>query len=638
MAYALPKWTVFDWETEAIKSRPEYPPKPVGLAVKRPGERRGRYYAFGHPTGNNCSKEEAFGVIRDFANKTSEPMLFQEAKFDIEIACKHVPRFKMPRWDRIHDTKYMLFLYNPHATSLALKPSYETLFGVAPDEQDELKTWILKNVKGARAGNWGEFICLAPGELVGKYAIGDVWRTSGVGGKLLPYIHKHDMLDGYNRERHLMPILLRNEQEGIRTDIDALSTDIPRMYQDIETCDKYLRKRLRKKDLNVSSDAEFGEALAEAGMVRDEDWKLTKTGKRSTSKKNLTPDMFRDIKVFQAYSHRNKLSTCVTTFAQPWLEQAQATGGTIHTIWRQVKGSSGGNDAGGGARSGRMQSSPNFQNIPKNFNKKDPNYSKPTHLDVMDLPLMRRYLLADSLKHVWGRRDYNQQEVRILGHFEGGSLLENYRKDPRYDMHKLVHAGVLEIVGLDFERDRIKAFNFQDIYGGGIPAFCETLGCDYATAMRVKKAKAALMPDVQALREDIESEARKGNPIRTWGGREYYVEESRYVEKHKRVMDFYYKLLNYLIQGSAADCTKEALIRYDEHPKREGRMLVAVHDEINTTFIKGAMKREMQLLREVMQSVEFDLLMLSDGEVGPSWGNLEKFTDKRMDLTWRPRC
>jgi DNA polymerase I-like protein with 3'-5' exonuclease and polymerase domains len=634
VAFKVPRWTVLDFETHAILPRPDFPPVPVGCAIKLPSERKGKYWAWGHPTKNNCTQEEGHAQVRK-AFAESECLLGQEMKFDLEVALKHVHGVKMPPWDFLHDTKYMLFLRNPHATSLGLKPSAETYLGMPPEEQDDLRDWILHNVRGAKAGNWGAYIALAPGDLVGKYAIGDVVRTDGLGKLLLPYIHEHGMMEAYDRERRLMPVLMPNEQMGIKVDVPALEVDIPRMEQDIETCDRFIRKRLKNKDLNVNSDLDFANALAAAGIIDDSSWKMTKTGRRSTSKKNLLPGMFKDPRVFQAFSHRNKLSTCVGTFAQSWLDQAHATGGTIHTSHRQVKGT-GGSDGTGGARSGRKQTTPNFQNVSKNFNKKDPNYSKPTHLDVLDLPLMRRYLLPDSPKHLWCRRDFAGQELRILAHFESGSLLKSYLETPRYDMHQLVHDGVLEITGLDFDRDRIKSFNFQDIYGGGITAFCESLGCDYATAKRVKAAKTALMPDVQALREDIERHAKDGNPIKTWGGREYFVEESHYVEKHQRVMDFYYKLLNYLIQGSAADATKEALIRYDAHPKRVGRLLIDVHDEIDISVPVKAVKQEMQLLREVMYSLEFDLPMLSDGETGNSWGSLTKFEEPEFNMKkWR---
>jgi hypothetical protein len=44
----------------------------------------------------------------------------------------------------------------------------------------------------------------------------------------------------------------------------------------------------------------------------------------------------------------------------------------------------------------------------------------------------------------------------------------------------------------------------------------------------------------------------------------------------------------------------------------------------------------MQVLREVIQSVEFDVPMLSDGEIGNSWGSLTKFAEKEFNMkAWR---
>ena len=105
----------------------------------------------------------------------------------------------------------------------------------------------------------------------------------------------------------------------------------------------------------------------------------------------------------------------------------------------------------------------------------------------------------------------------------------------------------------------------------------------------------------------------------------YYTEPPKVI--NKRLCSFEYKLLNYLIQGSAADCTKEAVIRYHD-VKRDGRFLVTVYDEITNSAPKKAYKQEMQLMREVMGSIEFDIPMISDGKTGKSWGDLEKFVEK----------
>jgi len=89
---------------------------------------------------------------------------------------------------------------------------------------------------------------------------------------------------------------------------------------------------------------------------------------------------------------------------------------------------------------------------------------------------------------------------------------------------------------------------------------------------------------------------------------------------------FEYKLLNYLIQGSAADCTKQAIINYDS-VKKHGRLLCTVHDEINLSVPKKAVKSEMKLLKEAMEAVEFDVPMISDCKVGPNWAAITKFEE-----------
>ena len=133
------------------------------------------------------------------------------------------------------------------------------------------------------------------------------------------------------------------------------------------------------------------------------------------------------------------------------------------------------------------------------------------------------------------------------------------------------------------------------------------------------------VPSIKELDNQLKELAKEGRPIRTWGGRLYYVEEPHYSEEYGRDMTFEYKLLNYLLQGSGADVTKETLIRYDAHPKRKGRFVVTVYDEINFSVLSKLMSSEQKVMQECMRSIETDIPMLSDGERGPSWGRLEKF-------------
>lgn len=617
---STPKPVVIDFETEAIDARPVYPPKPVGFSIKNPGDKKSTYWSWGHPTENNCTFEKAQRVLKG-AWRGSDPLLFQNGKFDVDVAETHMDVPKIS-WDKIHDTLFLLFLHDPHARSLSLKPSAERILGMKPKERDAVKEWILAHVPEAKRKpkEWGAHIAKAPGGLVGIYADGDVIRTERIFNKLYRDIHQRDMMTAYDRERHLMPIMMRNEREGIKINVRALMQDLKIQQDSLTKCDNWLRKRLKCPDLNVDSDRQLADALEASGVVTE--WVYTAKGNRSTSKKNMTLDMYKDKRVQAVLGHRNILSTCIGTFMIPWLEMAHATGGTIHTSWNQVRQTHG-NEKNAGARTGRFSSSPNFQNVPKNWKKAIADgYVFPAFLGIPPLPLMRTYFLPDSKDHLWGRRDYNQQELRLLAHFEDGDLMRKYCEDPRLDIHALVQTGFLDIADIEMERDPVKIMNFGEIYGMGLGEMAQRMRIDIATAKLLKISKEKLLPDLKALNDGIKQRGKAGLAIRTWGGREYYCEPAMYVKKFDRVMSFEYKLLNYLIQGSASDVTKESIIRYDEHPKKEGRLTVTVHDENDISAHKKVMKQEMLLLRDVMQSVEVDVPMLSDGEVGKTWGNL----------------
>jgi DNA polymerase I-like protein with 3'-5' exonuclease and polymerase domains len=131
---------------------------------------------------------------------------------------------------------------------------------------------------------------------------------------------------------------------------------------------------------------------------------------------------------------------------------------------------------------------------------------------------------------------------------------------------------------------------------------------------------------------DMRARARAGIPIRTWGGREYYCEKPKLVDG--RVREFDYKLVNILVQGSAADCTKEAIIRFDAACKNLGRQerwftLLNVHDQITVSAPVGEMAEAMEVLRVAMESVEFDVKILSEGAVSTTnWAELKDYDKK----------
>ena len=158
--------------------------------------------------------------------------------------------------------------------------------------------------------------------------------------------------------------------------------------------------------------------------------------------------------------------------------------------------------------------------------------------------------------------------------------------------------------------------------GMGIGKTAVQLGIDVEAAREVKNAYLAVFPGLKRLTDDLRWRGRLDEPILTWGGRVYHVEPPRVGRNQTRT--FEYKLLNVLIQGSAADCTKQALVNYASTTKT-GQLLLTVHDELMAEVPAGDRVREMKLLREAMNDVKFDVPMLSDGAwTDKGWAHLKK--------------
>lgn len=623
----LPKMPTVDFETKGIEARPKYPPEPVGVSVMLPGKKP-NYLAWGHPTGNNTTKAEAIRFLKTLW-KPGQNVLFFNGKFDVDVGETHLGMPRLPA-ENIHDAMFLMFLRDPHARQLDLKGLAERFLNEAPEERDELKEWILANVringKKPKPSEWGAYISHAPAGLAGRYANGDVTRTWKLFKDSWDYvINEHDMHEAYVREQKVMPLFLDNERVGIRIDVKKLRRDVKLFQQALEAADNWLRKRL-KADISLDNDGQVLEALLKSGIVREDQLALTATGRFSISKKTLTPDLYADPKVASAFGYRNRLTTCLKMFMLPWLAQAEARGdGRISTNWNQVRGSD------GGTRTGRPSTrDPNFLNISKSWDNNDDGYEHPAFLQLLELPLVRRYLLPDE-GEVWLHRDYNGQELRLLAHFEDGPLLQAYQENPWLDVHQHVADLIEDKTGKGFTRKSVKIANFRIIYGGGAPATASGIGCSMEEAKDLLAAHGAALPSVNGrggLSAETKAIGKRGDCLYTWGGRAYYVEPPAFNKKFGRNMTFEYKLLNYLCQGSAADVTKQAMINYNEHPKRRGRFLVQVYDEMNASSGPDP-KAEMQVLRDSMEMIteQLDVPLLTEGKWGKTWGDQKKFEE-----------
>lgn len=236
------------------------------------------------------------------------------------------------------------------------------------------------------------------------------------------------------------------------------------------------------------------------------------------------------------------------------------------------------------------------------------------------VPLMRKYRLPEE-GHVWLKRDFSAQEMRIMAHFAEGRLFEAFKADPTTDPHDAVKKIIFDLTGIDLPRKYVKITGFGIMYGRGIPNLSAALGVPVEEGKAVRDAYFAALPEVRELSYATRDAGKRGTGIRTWGGRIYYRE----VDPTGR--DLSYKLLNYLIQGSAADQTKQAIIDWHTNKEDGVHLIAAVHDEINISAPPEVADKAMKTLRLNMDADRFDVPFRSEGFSGPNWADIKEYDD-----------
>lgn len=625
------KVSVVDFETYPIKTRPHYPPCPVGVAIKR-GSLVTKYYKLRTPTEINYATDLLHDIFRN------DVVVFHNARFDIDVAEEHLGvTFNKDRFRYMHDTAIMLFLHDPDAESFSLKPSAEKYLGIRPEERDLVSEWIVTHQPAeAIALNNGAritpsramaFTAFAPDDLVERYAIGDVDRTHALFSFLYDDVMKN-MCDAYDRERRLVFTLLRMERVGINVDVGKLERDISEYTRVLANVDRFIWKKL-KREFNIDSGKQLVEALVASGHIHPSAVVLTEKGNAKSDKETLARTIS-DRVLSAVLQYRSQVMTSVNTFMRPWFEVAANNNGIIHTSWNQVRRD------GAGAVTGRLSSSPNLQNIPKTF---DPLFDvdgthrdkpKPPSALFLQQPNVRSYVVPPR-GHVLLGRDYSQQELRILACVDGTQLLDDYRENPWLDLHDHARTLINKVLGTNFDRKPIKNTAFGLIYGMGLGKLAEKSKTNVETAAVVRRAYINLVvPGLAKIYADMKQRAHDGEPVWTLGGRRYYCEAPRVVRG--RIQEYDYKLLNRIIQGTAADCTKQAMNNFDDaidsYPlgKNPPLMHVTVHDEFLVSSLRGNYERDMEILRESMESIDYGVPMLSEGKIGiRDWANMRNY-------------
>jgi DNA polymerase I-like protein with 3'-5' exonuclease and polymerase domains len=300
-----------------------------------------------------------------------------------------------------------------------------------------------------------------------------------------------------------------------------------------------------------------------------------------------------------------------TTFIDTIIKHAHK--GRIHAEINQLRGD------GGGTVTGRLSyNTPNLQQVP----------ASPV------LGSMIRSIFKPEEGKSWGAFDYSQQEPRLVVHLAsltaGGlrgadEFVNAYHDDPNTDFHTMVS----EMAKID--RKKAKTINLGLFYGMGKGKLSSELGLSPGEAEDLFEKYHKRVPFVKEMIERTMKKAADIGHVRTLLGRKCRFdkwEPSRYGvhrplprdeaerEHGKQIRRaFTYKALNKIIQGSAADMTKQAMA--DLHDQGITPH-IQVHDELDCSFEDD---KEKDKIMDIMRNaVKLEVPVKLDAEVGPSWG------------------
>lgn len=414
----------------------------------------------------------------------------------------------------------------------------------------------------------------------------------------------------YEREMRLMPVVLRMEQRGVHVDTTLLKEDLEFYREKLIELDNRIAKQLGQQ-VSVDSKRDLLSAVLKVGLADTSKLHRTaKTGDFSASKDSLF-DAITDIELLGCLLVRGALATCIRTFMEPWYETAIAQRGKIYIKWNQIR-----NYTDTGARTGRLSSSPNLQNIPTNWEILLSRLAKLGFELGWDMPQVRRYIVPKP-GCVFISRDYSAQEMRLLAHFAGGALLESIKAEPKTDIHQIA-ARIASI-----SRREAKTLGFAVLYGAGVGRIAESLNISVQEATSIKARYLKAMPEIKEFSRGLSELSKMGMPIETLAGRQYYVESPKVMDG--RLRTFEYKLANYKIQGSAADQTKQAMYAYDANTKC-GELVLSVHDQTVAQVPEDQVEEEMTILEEAMDGSFQDVLrykIISDPAIASHFGGLK---------------
>ena len=562
----------------------------VGIAVAVKGWKG--YFPIAHEGGGNMDKAMVLKWFQAVLN-TDADKIFHNAMYDV---C-WIKSLGLTIQGKIVDTMIASALVDENQMRYDLTSCSRRYIGQGKDEAalyEAAKSWGVD----AKAEMYK-----LPAMYVGDYAEKDAEITLELWQELKKEIIHQDISSIFNLETELFPVLVDMRFLGVRVDVQSAQ----KLKQELLEQEKELLQKIKKEtqvDVQIWAARSIEKVFQKLSLPYE---RTEKTSSPSFTKNFLSNHPHPLVKLITQAREINKAHT---TFIDTILKHSYK--GRIHAEINQLRSDN------GGTVTGRFSySNPNLQQIPAR-NK--------------DLGPRIRSLFVPEEGHRWGCFDYNQQEPRLVVHYASlqnlmgiDEVLDSYKKGEA-DFHSIVS----EMAGIP--RSQAKTINLGLFYGMGKNKLQAELGTNKQDAEDLFGKYHSRVPFVKQLMNAVMQRAQDSGRIRTLLGRlcRFHLWEPNQFGIHKPLQHeaalaehgpgikraYTYKALNKLIQGSAADMTKKAMIDL----YKEGiTPHIQVHDELDISVSDNADK-----IKEIMEhTVELEVTNKVDYEHGNNWGSIK---------------
>jgi len=567
----------------------------VGFAVAALGKQY--YFPIAHDAGGNMDLDITVAWMQDLL-KQPNTKIFHNAAYD--LGWLKFNNFEVN--GKIVDTMIAAALIDENRWSFSLN-------ACAKDYLGEIKNETFLNEK---AKEWGidakQDLWKMPAGYVGFYAEQDAGLTLRLWQRFKAEIQQQSLNDVWEMEMQLLPILHKMRATGIRVDEEKAVL----LKKEFKQKESLLLSKI-KKETTFNVDIWAARSVAKVFDRIGVDYPRTpKSGEPSFTTNWLANCEHPIAKLVKEAREINKFHSTFIDSIQRYVHK-----GRIHAEINQLRSDQ------GGTVSGRLSyANPNLQQIParnKEFGDK-----------------IRSLFLPEEGKQ-WGSFDYSQQEPRLVAHYssaigqklDGSEEFIQAYQDESADFHQIV-ADMAQI-----SRTQAKTINLGLFYGMGKNKLSKELGISKDKAEILLNQYNSRVPFVKKLAEAVTQSASKFGFIRTIKGRKcrfdkwepmtfgmnqamnYNEAKANYGNNIRRA--FTYKALNRLIQGSAADQAKQAMIDC----YNAGFMpMLQIHDELCFSIYND--DDIIKIKKEMENSIE-DLRVPFKVDVakGLSWGEAD---------------